>query len=225
MCVATIVGFATAVRPVGVALLLPLAWYAAAGKHGFAPRLRRLGWAMPLGCWGLAAYMLYQAIELGEPLAFAKTQTHWRIEQQCGAAEKALSLASWEPIWSVYLPGTCAYFGNRGDNAWVHAMRPYNPMFFVGTVALIAAGAWKGWLTTNEVLLSIPLLAIPYVTRAYEMCMESQGRFAAVVLPAYIVMGHLLARLPRAVSVLILASSGLVLAFFASGFAAGDLFF
>jgi hypothetical protein len=55
--------------------------------------------------------------------------------------------------------------------------------------------------------------------------MESQARFAGVVLPAYIVMGHLLAHLPRAVSVLVLACSGLLLAFFTSRFAAGDLFF
>jgi hypothetical protein len=104
-------------------------------------------------------------------------------------------------------------------------MRFFNPIFFVGTAVLVAVGAWKRWLTVYEVLLSIPLLAIPYVTKGYEMCMESQGRFAAVVIPAYIVMGQLLARLPWWLAWLILAISGAGLAFFASRFAAGYAYF
>ena len=98
-------------------------------------------------------------------------------------------------------------------------------MFFCGTAALVAVGAWKRWLSTPEVLLSVGLLAIPYFTRAYEMCMESQGRFAAVVVPAYIVLGRLLAALPRPLAWLALAVSAVGLGFFASRYAAGAMYF
>ncbi len=108
-----------------------------------------------------------------------------------------MSLVSWEPIWSVYEPDTPAYFGGFSNGEWARSMRFFNPIFFCGTAALIAIGAWKRWLNTYEILFAAGLLAIPYFSRAYEMCMESHGRFAAVVVPVYIVIGELLACLPR----------------------------
>jgi len=250
--VATIVGLATAVRPVGVGLLMPLAWYAwretlrqtasvddpltltlsrrerELSPSPLTPRpspLLRLAWVLPLGCWGLLAYMAFQQIEFGDALAFAKTQTYWRLRPDGGIADKALSLASWEPIWAVYVPGSIGYFGGFAGGHWHQRMGFFNPIFFCGTGVLIAVGAWKRWLTAYEALLSIPLLAIPYVTRSYEMCMESHGRFAAVVIPAYIVMGQLLARLPWWLASSLLAVSAVGLGFFTARYAAGFMFF
>jgi hypothetical protein len=54
--------------------------------------------------------------------------------------------------------------------------------------------------------------------------MASFGRFSAVVLPAYIVMGQLLARLPRWAAALILAASAFFLAAYSALFAAGYRF-
>jgi hypothetical protein len=180
---------------------------------------------MPLGCWGLLAYMAFQQIEFGDALAFAKTQTHWRLRPDLGMGDKLLGLASWEPIWAPFVPGTRAYFGGFGDTRWLGGMRLFNPVFFVGTAVLVGVGAWKRWLTGYEVLLSIPLLAIPYVTKAYENSMESQARFAAVVVPAYIVMGQLLARLPWPLAWSLSAASAAGLAFFTSRYAAGYSYF
>ena len=115
--------------------------------------------------------------------------------------EKLLALASWEPIWSVYLPGTGGYWRGFGDQSLpIFNLQFMNPIYFVGTAALVGIGAWKRWLTCYEILMSVPLLAIPYVTRAYDNAMLSHARFAAVVFPAYIVAGHLLAKLPREVA-------------------------
>jgi hypothetical protein len=223
---AALVGLATAVRPVGVALLLPLAWFAIGRSKPLAVRLRRLSWALPLGCWGLLSYMAFQYAQFGDPLAFAKTQTHWRVSfDDLGLVDKAISLSSLEPFWSVYLSDDPGYFGGFAGGEWTRNMRFFNPIFFGGTVALVALGAWKRWLNAYEVLLSGGLLAIPYLTRAQEMCMASHGRFAAVVVPAYIVMGELLERSPRWLACALLAASALGLGFFTARYAAGYAFF
>jgi hypothetical protein len=85
---------------------------------------------------------------------------------------------------------------------------------------LIAVGARKGWLTAYEVLVAIPLLGIPYVTRAFEMGMSSHARFAAVVFPAFIVLGHLLGGISAVPLSLLTAISACLLAFNSALFAA-----
>jgi hypothetical protein len=219
--IVVLAGLATAVRPVGIALIPPLAVYLWRRGATRPARIGNLLW-LPLACWGLIAYMVFQYVEFGDALAFAKTQAHWRMARPSGDFEKALALASYEPIWSVYVPDTPSYWRNQTqpDNAFLN-LAFANPIYFVGVSGLIVVGAWKRWLNGYEVLLSIGLLGIPYVTRAYEMCMASQGRFAAVVFPAYIVMGHLLARVPRVVAFGILAIFAFYLCVYSAQFGAG----
>ena len=100
-----------------------------------------------------------------------------------------------------------------------------NPIFFVGTGVLLAFGTWKRWLTSYEILVSIPLLAIPYFTKGYDNAMLSHGRFAAVVFPAYIVAGQLLSRLPRRAAWSIIAASAALFAAYSFEWAAGKPFF
>jgi hypothetical protein len=220
--VGALVGLATATRPVGIALLLPLVWYAwqiSTTKRQFA---LRLAYAVPLGCWGLIAFVAYQYLKFGEPLAFVLTQKHWHIRTVGTFSDKLASLASWEPIWGAYVPGSPGYFREpEGIGNPLFSLQAANPIYFVGTAALIAAGAWKRWLTTEEVLFAAAVVAIPYLTRGYEMSMASQGRFAAVAFPVYIVLGHLLARLPTVVTGAVLAFSGFLMAAYAALFAAG----
>lgn len=96
-----------------------------------------------------------------------------------------------------------------------------NPIYLAGTTALIALGAWKRWLTSYEILLAVPLIAMSYFLRAYEMRMLSQARFMVVVFPAYIVMGNLLARMPPVIANSLLALSGFMMGVYAALFAAG----
>jgi hypothetical protein len=220
--VAALVGLATATRPVGVALLLPLVWYVwqiSATKRQFA---LRLAYALPLGCWGLIAFMVYQYLKFGEPFAFVLTQKDWHIRSVGTFGDKLISLASWEPIWGAYVPSSPGYFREpEGIACPLFSLQAANPIYLVGSAGLIVAGAWKRWLTTPEVLFSAAAIAIPYLTRGYEMCMASQGRFAAVAFPVYIVLGHLLARLPTVVAGAILAFSAFLMAVYAALFAAG----
>ena len=245
--VAVIVGLATAARPVGVALV-PALWLYVWGQAETGPHsrplsqrergaantlsrkreravLRRLAPVMyltPLALWGLLAYMAFQYVEFGEPLAFAKTQSHWRSRPHESWGEKALALAAWEPIWSAYMPSSPGYTGRRGAEvpAWCN-LQMAHPVFFVATAALVGLGAAKRWLTGGEVLLSAGLLLIPYVTRGFEMCMASQGRYASLAFPVYLVLGRLLCGAPLVVSVAVFAISAVYLVIYSALFAAG----
>jgi hypothetical protein len=253
---AAIVGIGTATRPVGLALVPPLAlyiWrsntrYNAVEQHTSHRADASLGTAPPLGsmavvsqhlplakcvatllfgCWGLFAFMAYQWYEFGEPLGFVKTQAFWvlRRGEHMSLTEKLVSEAMLEPVWEIYTPSGPNFWAKHDRNQdALFSMHFANPVYFVGTVALVVVGWRKKWLTQYELLLSAGLLLIPYLTKSYDNAMASFGRFSAVVLPAYIVMGQLLARLPPPLAAVILCISAFFLGAYSALFAAGYRF-
>ena len=192
---------------------------------------RRLMIAMgflPLACWGLLAYMIFQYIAFDAPLGFAQTQEQWTNLRgpPRDVWDKVESLLSGEPIWGAYT--------SDPERTWQRPDASCNPLFnlffwnpiiFVGTALLVFIGVRKSWLTGPEIVLSFFLLAIPYVTRAYEMCMASHARFAAVVFPAYIVLARLLAPLPQWVTWAVIGVFTMMLMTWTALHAAGHLFF
>ncbi len=108
--VALAVGAATACRPVGVALLVPFAMHVWSEHDSISRRMIRVAMWMPVAMWGLVAYMAAQYIWFGDPLAFAKTQDHWRMRPLVGWSEKTMSLLGWEPIWATYHTDSVAYW-------------------------------------------------------------------------------------------------------------------
>jgi hypothetical protein len=240
-------GLTTATRPVGVAVLPPFAlhiWKIAAVGHrirsadsGIQPLalFRRYCWRefLPaialctVACWGLLAYMVYQQAVFGDALAFAKTQTHWTMrvipfgQPSTTTIEKVRDLILLEPLWAVYVPSSNAYWKHRaGSIEPLFNLQLANPIYFIIAIGFIAYGAKRRWLNAYEILLSIGLIVIPYVTRGYEMAMASQGRFMAAVFPMYIVMGELLRRLPSPWYVLFVAPAAILMAIYAALFAA-----
>lgn len=128
----------------------------------------------------------------------------------------------WEPIWSVYDPSSpCACIRIEPDAPIWFSMPALNPILFLLTAGVVLSGWWSRLLTVEEGIVSVLLLAIPYWTKGYENCMLSQARFALVVAPVYVVLGHWLARLRPPLATLLLALSGCALALFAALFAAG----
>lgn len=218
------VGLATAVRPVGVALLLPLAGYIVQSSGITMRSAQRLAWALPLACWGLAAYMVFQGVEFHQPFAFAITQEYHRVRPPGAFADKLLSLFSWEPLWDAYDRGSPGYWQALTHmSCGLFSLSFLNPIYLCATAALVAWGTWKRLLTGYEILLAVPLIVMPYLTRAYEMRMLSQSRFMVVVFPAYIVLGHLLSRLPRLVACSALAFFGFLMGSLAALFPAGHM--
>jgi hypothetical protein len=219
---AAICGAATATRPVGVALvplLIVATWQRASSKTAFA---WRLAWVLPISIWGLSTFVLYQSLTFGNPLAFVQTQANWRMRAPAPPIERMESLAILEPVWSVYAPTSPCYWGNDVRNPyWLFNLRLANPLYFVAAVLLLIVGKKQRLLNTREMMLGSGLLLIPYITRSYEMCFCSMGRFSAVAVPIYIVLGHLLWRLPPGVAAALLAVSGLLMALYAALFGAG----
>jgi len=222
VAIALVVGAATATRPVGVALVpvfLISVWQRSAGWRQFAIRSTFL---LPLALWGLIAYMVYQYHAFGQPFAFAMTQEHWSFRQPVPLSEKVIAFLSHEPIWSVYDPSSEAFWQRiqREPRDWSN-LALANPIYFLLGVGLVIVGRLKKYLNAKETVLASLLILIPYLTRGFEMCMLSQGRFIAAVFPIYLVIGQLLSRCPPPVAAIILCFSAVVMAVYAAEFAAG----
>lgn len=218
LVIGLIVGLATATRPVGVSLVAPFllhCWHRAATPREF---LLKVSLLLPVACWGIGAYAIYLQLRFGDPLAFAKTQENWG--SPVPLPDKIIDLLSYHPIWSIFdhepLTGL-----DEPPNALdrFFSWRIANSACFALTAILIVIGAMKRWLSSYEILLAVFLLLIPYYTRAIEMGMSSQARFAGVVFPVYLVLGNLLARLPWPVSGSILGLSAFYMGIFAAMFA------
>jgi hypothetical protein len=233
--VALLVGLATATRPTGVALVPPFVLYVwrrfswGRDKHSTIlgaiteVSLRQIP-LLALACWGLIAFVSFQWVELQAPLASAKSQLDCRLTlaEDVSLGHKALAMAMLDPVWTTYVPSKPQYWARYElhDNP-IFSLQFANPIYFVGTIVLVIIGWRKKWLNEYELLLSAGLLAIPYVTKSYDNAMASFGRFSAVVLPAYIVMGHLLHRMGPALAAIVLALMAVMLFIYSAMFAAG----
>lgn len=193
--VALLAGLATATRPVGLAFVPALAVH----LYGSSPRLarfaRRFVLAIPLSCWGLAAYTTYLAARFGEPLAFLKTQVHWRERNPESFLQKLGALVSLEPIRCLFDPSLYAYWGKYEDNHFpLLSLHVADSFVFLMAIGCLIVGIVKRWLTSREATLMAFLLIIPYYTSGYETYMRSMARYASAALPLYIVLGLLLSR-------------------------------
>jgi hypothetical protein len=194
---AIVAGVATATRAPGAALglvvLLSL-WNRTATWGQFVLR------ALPIGLlcgWGALAFIGYQAYEFGDPLAFAKIQIYWNSYPSQTPNGAFLSLLTLEPIWATYVPSSQRFWtveDHYGRTPF--SLLQANPIYFLLTVFAVLWGWRTKRLNGVEVIASLALILIPYLTRAYPNSMCSFGRFAAAVMPAYIVFGEWLRRLP-----------------------------
>jgi hypothetical protein len=210
LVIAVIIGLATGTRSVGVALLAPFLIEVQRRSENPVDCCLKCVFLLPLACWGLATYIAFQAFAFDEPFAFIKTQVHWSRQPIESGWQLAEALFSYEPIRSVYDPTSNCYWGRfPPKNDPLLNLMFANPIYFTGAVALLMIGILKNWLTRQEWLLTAGLLLIPYLTQAYRTGMASQARFSAVAFPLYLVLGHILVRLPPAI-VICLASIGTV---------------
>jgi len=232
---ALIAGAASGTRPVGIAVSMALVWFVVVRKpkgvesrFSLKSKLLSLLWLVPLSCWGLIAYSLFLWWKFDAPLAFAQTQEHWTFPTPVHGTfwDKTWSLIRLEPIWGVYDPDSYRFWA-RGDtqNNPLFSCLFWNPIFYLFSWFLIILGWRTRWLTGPEIVLSLGLLLIPYVTRAYEMSMASHARFAAVVIPQYFVLGRLFAMMPPAIAGCVCGLMGLMLGLWTALFVAGYRFF
>lgn len=222
----SLAGLCSAVRPVGCAVSAVLCCHVLWSPDYAARRGSKVLVSLLFSAWGLVAYMVYLYAAFGDPLAFARTQEHWRYAAPPGTpmADKALSLLTLEPIWSLYDSDSAGYWARidpRSNMNPLFSLMFWNPILFLTAALTIAIGWFARLLNGVEVLLGVLLLAIPYVTKGFEMSMGSQGRFAAVILPIYVVYGHALARLPPTIAASVCVLSGIMLSYWTTLYGAG----
>ena len=191
---AFLAGLGTAIRPVGLAFPFTLMWFILhdSAEGSWLRRIGKVVLVSPLACWGLLVFMGEQWMEFSNPIAFAEIQRNWhRMPLDTPAYEKVMALLTGEPIWGVYTADprqswmTTDPHGNP-----VLSVAFWNPILFVSTCGLVVFGAVRRWLTSVEIILSMGLLLIPYVTKGYDNAMLSHARFAAIVMPAYLVLAR-----------------------------------
>jgi hypothetical protein len=222
---AFVAGAATGIRSVGLGATAAVVVYVLSDPERGPIRKRLVTAAalVPVGCWGMLAFMAYQYARFDTPIAFIVVQQHWAFHtpQPGDIPTKFLRLALAEPLWNAYVPGSSRHWV-RFDQHGVPmiGIMFWNPIFFAITAAAVAFGWYRGWLTRPEAALGFLLLFIPYVTRADEMSMGSHARFAAVAIPAYVVLGRVLGRLPPFVTWVVFAAFATVLALWSALFAA-----
>jgi hypothetical protein len=229
VALALVTGFVTAVRPFGVAVTAAFVWHALMQPgSGLWVKIARSVVLLPVASWGLLAFIAYQWQAFHAPLGFVQTQEHWSIaipEDQSWHA-KAVSLLTLEPIRGVYDPTSPRYWGNietRGG-ALLNIMF-WNPILFLLAATLVALGRGRRWLMGSELVFGGGLLAIPYLTRAYEMSMASHARFGAVVVVNYLVIGRMAAGAGTSLRIAVCAGLGIFLFMFASLYASHHLVF
>jgi hypothetical protein len=226
---AVLAGFLTAVRPVGVAATAAFLWHVLSQPGaGLGRRIAQAAVYAPLATWGLASYMLFQQIEFGTPLAFTQTQEHWSVAapKEYDWQQKYWALATLEPIRGIYDANSARYWAHFGTPGGApFSVMFWNPIFFVLAAFLLAFGRLKRWVTGTETVLGLGLLAIPYLTRAYEMSMGAHGRFAAIVVVAYLAIGRMLATAHLALRIALLVALGALLTLLTSVYASARMFF
>jgi hypothetical protein len=218
---ALMVSMAAATRAVGVGLLAPLLLYLV--HYGRRPK-GVLGWCclcLPLALSGLIAYGVYCQWAFGDALATVRDRaTLWALRPLPALPEKLLALATFQPVWEIFIPSSAAYWGRFATRAlFPFSLYVANPVYFVAALALVALGLWKRWLNGYEISTALGLLLVPYWTVGYEGQMVSMARYVVVIAPLYLVAGRLLAKLPPLLGGCALGLSGLFLAAYAALFA------
>jgi hypothetical protein len=219
--IAVLVGAASSVRAVGVALAPAFAvhlWQRSPRMASFVWRIAVLG---PPTCWGILVYMLYQQAAFGDPLLFFHAESGYRLRPEESMGQKVWSDITLEPIWSVFNPNSPGYWVR-----WDLQRNPLfslflaNPLYLLGAMVLLTVGVRKHWLNGSETTAALFLLLIPYVSKGGAIYMAGMARFVAGVFPLYLVLGRLLTGLPAPVAAACAALSAVFLGAYSALFAA-----
>ena len=197
---AIVVGLASSLRLVGIAMLVPLAMEfvqqrKAGGNRIDVATFGRLSVCSILGVSGLLCFMLFQWIRFGDPFVFVRGQAAFCLRQPVSGVEHLYRLVTLEPIRGTYLSSSDCFWQRHSPvpGPWLN-LQFWNPIWFCLTCGLVFYAWFHRQLTDAESALGAGLLLISYAGRAEEFCMGSQARYASVVIPAAMVLGFQLTR-------------------------------
>ena len=181
--------FALAARNVGVFLLVPLLY------ELFWRRRTRL-WEGVLGLvgslGGLAAYMLYLAKGLGDPLYFAVAQREtWgrALTNPIHTMHKAWTTGIFGARYALH---PHAIFGTSSPEPAFKAADTFNLVLFGILVVLVVLGAFK--LPLDLWVYSVLVILAPILTPSPLWALTSFNRYLLACFPLFVVLGWALAR-------------------------------
>jgi hypothetical protein len=189
-----IAGLATATRGAGLGLVPALTVIAWQRSRSWASFVGTCACLLPLAGWGLLAYIGYLNHAVGEPLAFIKAQEGWNLHPGSPASDKYLALATFEPVWGAFIPGSRFYF--PADPYGYLSASAINASVFVLAILLCVIGYWKRWLNAVEFLASAGMLGVTYLSKAFDSNMLSFARYASATPPMYVSLALILRGLP-----------------------------
>lgn len=216
--VAILCGCASAVRPVGIGLILPFAWYAWSECRTARQRLMTFAWAFPLSASGLLLYMAFLEWHVGQAMAFSLGQDMWGKSRE-PLLTRVAGLLTLRPIREVFDSGSEAWWGRIGPEVPWFNWQFWNPIVFLLTGLIVLYGYLRRQLTSAEFLAALGLLGIPYVFHSQRVHMLGHARFSSVVFPMYLVIAVWLSKLHVTQSTVLLAFSGAVLGLASAMFA------
>lgn len=223
--IALFVGATSAVRAVGVALIPGFLLYIWGQVPHTRANLFRMAPLALLSAWGIVAYMLFQFIQFGNPLLFFKAEATFNHLPGSSIEAELFSDLTLATAWRVFDPSSVHYW-ERHDTLHnpLFSLSFANPLYFAAAIVLLILGIRKGWLNHVEAITAFLLLFIPYFTKGYVISMAGTARFVSAILPLYLVLGNILARLPAPLAAGCLAVSGFFLGLYSALFAAWHRF-
>lgn len=217
-----IAGAGSAVRLVGLSLSCVLAMHLWDSRFSGNQRYW-LKWLMlPMGAWGVLLFMSFLSTAFGDPWIFSSNHVFFNTNVRADSLLVRLGkLLILEPLWITYMPDSQLYWAKSGDQGdALFSLSFMNPIFFFATVAIVAYGSGARYLNRYECVLSVLLLAIPYISKGYDNAMLGHGRYASVVIPAYWVIGGLLQKMPSELQFIVVACGAVFMTLYATLFAA-----
>lgn len=195
-----ICGLITAIRPTGVVCVVVLvihSWRRLKDKE-FLPRA---GLVMMIGlasAWGLYCYMLYLGIVFGDPINFYTRQSAWNFPGQgADPLQDWKTILTFRPVWGFLPDG-----GLQSVASYPYDLQ--NRVSWALAWIVLLFGICKRWLTLEEVAFCVMSLLLFYYFNSLRG-MNSIGRYVLTVLPLFPVMGRMMAVLPQAVQIGIIA--------------------
>jgi len=177
---AVIAGLATATRPTGIVLMLPLL----IELGPFIKERRRLLTVcatIAMSVSGLLLYALYLHVRFGNAFAFSTNSRAWIDSGGVqGEIFRALTLRPFARLADVW---------NIGPDP-----NTLSPWFFVAFLALLII--YRKSLTVSHLVFSLGVLLLPYVSLSGGIGFRSFTRYAMLAFPVFLIAGDRFARRP-----------------------------
>lgn len=212
-----ICGLLTATRPNGIICSVVLGIHCLLRESAWPYRHKIMLAAMATlaSMWGLGLYMLYLGITTGNPFLSFEQQYIWRGWSiiQDDPISRLAQLISLRPAWGFLFNGD---LGNTATYPFILQ----NKLLFLFACLALPIGAFKKWITKEELSFCLLTLVMVYYSNAQLWFgMVSIGRYCMALLPVFYVYARLLAHSSKEVQCLIISACAAFLSFHVGFFA------